>query len=231
MPGGERRRKKGSRNRGPGVRGASPPRGPSAPGSIARLLAVSQRGTRTRRQGVGHDPERPTRSRPRLAAESAPRAGPRASRRATAGRGFGHRRQAPVQNGRRRTQRRHQHPSRREVGVLISPRPLHHREEASRGGGATFHKRRTVNKPLPARPRNTGRPEYRARGQTQPKMAAGPRPDTPRQPNGNQNDRPYATSPALRDVTRRTGRAGPSTLFRAAADWTGPGPCRLPYSG
>lgn len=40
--GGERRRKKGSRDRGP-VRGARPPRGPSVPGSIARRLTVSAR--------------------------------------------------------------------------------------------------------------------------------------------------------------------------------------------
>lgn len=147
--GGERRRKKDSRSRGP-VRGASPPRGPSVPGSIARLLTGSQRGTRPRRRELGQDPERPTRSRPRLAALSAPQAGPRASRKATEGSGSGHKRQAPVRNGRRRAQRRRQHPSRREVRVLISSRPLHH-TEASSGGGATFHKRRTVNKPLSAR--------------------------------------------------------------------------------
>lgn len=164
MLGGERRRKKGSRNRGP-VRGASPPRGPSVPGSIARLLTVPQRGTRTRRQELGQDPERPRRSRPRLAALSAPQAGPRASRRATEGSGFGHRRQAPVRNGRRWIQRRRQHPCRREVAVLIGSRPLHH-TEASSGGRATFHKRRPVNKPLTARPGRTGRPGRQAQGQT-----------------------------------------------------------------
>lgn len=151
--GGERRRKKDSRNRGP-VRGASPPRGPSVPGSIARRLTVSQRGTRTRRRELGQHPERPTRARPRLAALSAPRAGPRASRKATEGSGSGHKRQARVRNGRRRTQRRRQHPSRREVRVLVSSRPLHH-TEASGGGGATCHRRRTVTKPLTARPGRT----------------------------------------------------------------------------
>lgn len=144
MPGGEHRGK-GSRNRGP-ARGAGRPRGASVPGSIALFLAVPQRGVRTRRQVLARDLERPTRSRPRLVEESAPQAGRRDSRRATEGSGFGRRWQwqNAIPNGWRRTRRRQRHPSRREGGVLVGSRPRHHRDEASRSGVATFHKRQIV---------------------------------------------------------------------------------------
>lgn len=127
-------------------------------------LAVSQRGRRTRRRELAQDPERPTRCRPRLAALSAPQAGPRASRKATEGSGFGHKRQAPVRNGRRRTQRRRQHPSRREAGVLIGSRPPHHTEASA---GRRHSPQETDRQPpRTARPGRTGRPGRQARGQT-----------------------------------------------------------------
>lgn len=164
MPGGEHRRK-GSRNGGP-ARGARRPRGPSVPGSIALLLAVSQRRAGTRQQVFGRDLERPTRSRPRLMEESAPQAGRRDSRRATEGSGFGRRWrwQNAVPSGWRRTRRRQRHPSRREGGVLVGSRPLHHREEASRGGVATSTRDGSFKSPSQRVPGRAGRPRRRARG-------------------------------------------------------------------
>lgn len=218
VPAGGRRPRKGRRRRGP-ARVVRPPRGASAPGSIAQLSAGSPRGPRARRrQELGRDPERPTRSRPRLVTESARQAGPRAGRTATERSGFGRRRQTRVGNGRRTTGRRRQRqPSRREGGVLVRSRPRHHREEASRGG-ETDRERALHDAARKGWAAGSGDrlnlrwPQAQRRGRTPPGSRTRSRTtgDTPPAAHGRTS------------LAKPGGRALP--FFRAAADWTGAGP-------
>lgn len=110
------------------------------------LLGSLWRGTQTRRLDLLRDLERPTRYQAHLAEESAPQVGPRASRRAKEGSGFGFGQKNTVRKGRRRTWRQQRYPSRRGRSALIRWRPLHH-TEISRGSCVTFHQKQTVKAP------------------------------------------------------------------------------------
>lgn len=200
VPGCGRRGKKGSRIREPG-RDAGRGRDPSAAGSISLFSAVSG-------LQVGRDSERPTQSWPCRAPASEPQADPRASRRTTAGSGFDRGRQTTVRNGRHRTPRPRRHSSWREEGVLVRPRPLHHRQSPPAATAATIQKGRTVKKPLgSATPEGLGK---RTRVEAKPKMAAGPaRTRTPPGGRTRRKTAGYATNPASPNVTRTASAGGP----------------------